>query len=69
MTAPTITINGRTYELTEHNCTLPNLVADLIARGFDGTIWNGVSQPVGRQRKTLYTLAYRTAAGEFVTAV
>ena len=62
----TATINGRTFEITENTAELRNLRADLIARGFDGTIWQGFSARTGRQRKDLHSMIYRTTAGQFV---
>lgn len=65
----TATINGRTFQLTENTAKLANLRADLIARGFDGTIWAGFSARTGRQRKDLNSMIYRSATtGEFVIA-
>jgi len=64
----TATINGRTFELTENTAELRNLRADLISRGFDGTIWQGFSARTGRQRKDLHSMVYRTEAGQFVIA-
>lgn len=61
----TITHNGRTFDLTEQTGELANLRKHLLATGFDGTVWGGVSNPVGRQRKIIQALAYRTAAGQF----
>jgi hypothetical protein len=64
----TATINGRSFQITENTAELRNLRADLIARGFDGTIWQGFSARTGRQRKDLHSMLYRTASGEFVIA-
>ena len=65
----TATINGRSFELTENTEPLPSLRAHLISVGFDGTIWAGFSARSGRQRKDLYSMVYRTSAGEFQIAV
>jgi len=64
----TATINGRTFELTENTAELRNLRADLVSRGFDGTVWQGFSARTGRQRKDLHSMVYRSVAGEFVIA-
>jgi len=64
----TATINGRTFQITENTAELRNLRADLISRGFDGTIWQGFSARTGRQRKDLHSIIYRTKAGQFVIA-
>ena len=63
----TATINGRTFTLTENTDKLTNLRADIINRGFDGSIWNGFSPRTGRQRKDIYSMIWRSAkTGEFV---
>lgn len=63
----TTTIKGRTYTLTQNTADLPALRADMINRGFDGTIWNGVSVRTGRQRRDIYAMFWRSAkTGEFV---
>jgi len=62
----TATINGRTFQLTENTAELRNLRADMISRGFDGSIWQGFSARSGRQRKDLNSLIWRKADGEFV---
>jgi hypothetical protein len=64
----TVTINNRTFQLTENTAELANLRADLQTRGFDGTVWFGFSACTGRQRKDLNSLIYRTAAGCYVIA-
>ena len=64
----TATINNRSFQITENTAKLANLRADLIARGFDGTIWQGFSARTGRQRKDLHSMLYRTVSGEFVIA-
>jgi hypothetical protein len=63
----TITINGRTFTLTENTDKLTNLRADMVNRGFDGSIWNGFSARTGRQKKDLHSMIWRSAAtGAFV---
>jgi hypothetical protein len=63
----TATINGRTFTLTENTDKLTNLRADMINRGFDGSIWNGFSARTGRQRKDIHSMIWRSAkTGEFV---
>jgi hypothetical protein len=64
----TATINGRTFQITENTAELRNLRADIVSRGFDGTIWQGFSARTGRQRKDLHSMIYRTEAGQFVIA-
>lgn len=62
------THKNRTYDLTEITGT-PALSADLVRRGFDGTVWMGESLPVGRQRKVvIHAMFYRSKSGEFVCA-
>jgi hypothetical protein len=62
----TVTINNRTFQLTENTAELANLRADLQTRGFDGTVWFGFSARIGRQRKDLNSLIFRTASGRHV---
>lgn len=62
----TITINGRSFEITENTDELINLRKHLISQGFDGTIWKGFSGRTGRQRKDLHSLIVRKLSGEFV---
>ena len=63
----TVIIKGRAYTLTENTADLPALRADMIGRGFDGTIWNGVSVRTGRQRRDIHAMFWRSAkTGEFV---
>ena len=58
--------NGRTFRLTEYNETLPNLHAEMLRSGWDGKVYSGVSQPVGKQRIVLFGMFYRSAkTGEF----
>ena len=64
----TATINGRTFQIAENTAELRNLRADIVSRGFDGTIWQGFSARTGRQRKDLHSMIYRTEAGQFVIA-
>jgi hypothetical protein len=65
----TTTIQGRSFQITENTNELANLRKHLISRGFDGTIWEGFSARVGRQRKDLHSMIYRKPSGEFVIAV
>ena len=60
------TINGRSFKLTENTSALSSLRKHLISQGFDGTIWQGFSARVGRQRKDIYSMIYRKPSGEFV---
>mgnify|MGYP006274187617 CR=1 FL=1 len=62
----TTTINNRTFELTEETKELRNLRADLVRRGFDGTVWYGFSARTGRQRKDLHSMFFRTVDGRFI---
>lgn len=63
------TINNRTYTMTAQP-ELQNLKAHLLSRGFDGVMYQGISLPEGRQRKTFQGLFYRSAkTGEFVSAI
>jgi hypothetical protein len=63
----TATINKRTFTLTENTAKLASLRADMINRGYDGTIWNGFSARTGRQHKDLHSMIWRSAkTGEFV---
>jgi hypothetical protein len=64
----TITINGRSFQITENTDQLVNLRQHLISQGFDGTIWQGFSARSGRQRKDLHSMIYRKPSGEFVIA-
>jgi hypothetical protein len=64
----THTIENRVYEVTESVGTYDALKDHLISRGFDGKAYNGISRPVGRQRKTLNAVFFRSAkTGEFVS--
>ena len=66
----TTTHNGRAYELTSDKAELTNLRANLISRGFDGTVYYGVSKPTGRQRKECHSMFYRSVkTGDFVCAM
>jgi hypothetical protein len=65
----TATINGRSFQITENTDELANLRKHLISQGFDGTIWEGFSARIGRQRKDLYSMIYRKPCGEFVVAI
>ena len=57
---------GRVYQLRAEAQNLPALRADMIARGWDGVVYHGVIIPVGRQRKTLTAIFYRSGVtGEF----
>lgn len=57
---------GRNYTLTAEQVGA-NLAADMIARGFEAAVFYGVSQPVGRQRKTFSAMFYKSAKdGHFV---
>ena len=63
----TTTINGRTFEITENTTENANLRAEMISRGFDGSIWNGFSARTGRQKKDLHSMIWRSATtGDFV---
>jgi hypothetical protein len=62
----TTIINGRTFQITENTDELTNLRQDLVARGFDGSVWFGFSARTGRQRKDLHSMIYRTKDGQFV---
>lgn len=53
----------RTFTLTEQPVGA-NLKADLLARGWDGTAWIGVSKAEGR-RKECVALFNRNINGEF----
>jgi len=64
----TITINGRSFQITENTDELANLRNLVISQGFDGTIWTGFSARAGRQRKDLNSMIYRKPSGEFVIA-
>jgi hypothetical protein len=64
----TITINGRSFQITENTDELANLRNLVISQGFDGTIWAGFSARTGRQRKDLNSMIYRKPSGEFVIA-
>lgn len=61
----TTTANGRTFKLRSEGRCMPFLEADLIKRGYDGTVWYGISAPTGRQRTHKTGLFYRTTAGTF----
>jgi len=62
-------IDKRVYTMTEMP-GLENLKSDLLSRGFDGLVYEGLSLPVGRQRKTFQSLFFRSArTGEFVSAI
>ena len=68
MTA-TVTINRRAVEFTVTEvATGDALRADLVARGFDGTVWTGVA-PATARRGEKHGLFYRTPAGQFVAGV
>lgn len=61
-------IDKRVYTMTEMQ-GMENLKSDLLSRGWDGLIYEGLSLPVGRQRKTFQGLFFRSArTGEFVSA-
>ena len=61
------TINGRTFDLTENTAEHATLRADMISRGFDGSIWNGFSARTGRQKKDIHSMIWRSAkTGAFV---
>jgi hypothetical protein len=63
----TTTINNREFTLTENTAELANLRADMISRGFDGTIWSGFSARTGRQKKDINSMIWRSAkTGAFV---
>jgi hypothetical protein len=62
-------INNRSYTMTEQQ-GLENLKLHLLSRGFDGLAYEGISLPVGRQRKIFKGLFFRSAkTGEFVSAI
>lgn len=62
----TIEYDNRTWELELNESPLPNVRAELLKNGFDGTIWNGRSILRGRQRRVYYGSFYRTQDGRFV---
>lgn len=62
----TATYNRRTYTLAAGTESLPLLRADLIARGWDGTVYYGISTPTGRQTSAPTAMFYRSIkTGEF----
>lgn len=66
------TINGREYEIapTSVSDTLLNLRDHLIASGFDGEVYEGISKPVGLQRKEYRQMFFRrTKNGNFESVI
>jgi hypothetical protein len=61
--------NGRTYQITKDERAMPNLMADLIKRGFDGHTYYGSAPKTGRQRADFFAIFYRTTCGKFVAAI
>ena len=57
--------DNRTYqvELMDSNKGNENLRKHMVANGFDGNVYIGVSAPTGRQRKTIQRLFVRRASG------
>ena len=48
----TIELKGREFKITRSDVEIGQLLKqDFIKRGWDGFFYNGVSKPVGRQRK------------------
>jgi hypothetical protein len=65
-----VTIDKRVYVMTPKSQALENLKNHLISKGFDGVVYDGVSAPVGKQRKEFRGLFFRSAkTGEFVSAI
>ena len=65
----TAKINGRSVEFNLTKIAISELNrADLIASGFDGTMWQGVA-PATARRAEKAALFYRTTAGQFVAVV
>ena len=65
-------IDGITYEITMTQVgeTIPNLSAHLVANGWDGNVYEGVSKPAGRQRKEYRQMFFRRAkTGSFESVV
>jgi hypothetical protein len=62
-------VEGRIYTLTKSEKDTPQLMADLVKRGFDGFTYLGESLPVGRQRRQYAALFYRRLSGEFVPII
>lgn len=62
----TATHEGRVYELAEDKRELSEVRTLMLSIGWDGSIWHGISKPVGRQRAAFNGLFYRTQRGEFV---
>ena len=61
--------NGRVYEI-EAIETGKHTREHLLSRGFDGIVYQGVSRPIGRQKKTMYMMLYRILEdGSFVSAI
>ncbi len=60
------THNGRKYILTAYPDELPHLRAEMLRNGWDGTTYVGISEPVGRQRRTMTGTFYRAEnTGQF----
>lgn len=63
----TVKIGRRVWTIRPGTADLPNVKADLIARGFDGIVYNGKSNPFGKQRKLFTGIFYRVAkTGEYL---
>lgn len=56
--------NGREFVLQADDRDLPATRADLLARGFDGVVYFGHSEPTGRQRKVVSGIFYRSAKSQ-----
>lgn len=66
----TFQFNSREWIVKDvnENEKFPLMREDLKRRGWDGKIYNAVSYPVGRQRKTLQTFFYKSVhTGEMAT--
>ena len=68
MTA-TVKINRRSVEFAVTEVAVGDAVrTELLARGFDGTVWTGVA-PATARRGEKHGLFYRTQTGDFVAGV
>jgi len=62
----TATAKNRTFKIESSQQAGKFLAERLIEKGFDGQIYTGTSDPIGKQRKHYTATFFRRADGEFV---
>jgi hypothetical protein len=67
MNTQTVKIANRKFEINEVTEQYASISKSAKARGFDGTVWFGVSARTGRQRSDLNSIIVRSATtGDYV---